>query len=195
METFKGSPVVNAKDRKAWRAWLTKNHDKAKGVWLVMPHKAVAKNEPDYIAAVEEALCFGWIDSVKYKYDEHHAAQFYSPRKSRSKWSVTNHERVERMIKEGLMTPAGQAVIDQAKRNGTWDVLVDAQNKVLPDDLQAAFKKNKKALQHFEGFPPSSKRLILEWIASAKRPETRAKRIAETVNLAAKNIRAHHPAR
>lgn len=195
METWKGSPLVKAKDRKAWRAWLMKNHDKEKGVWLVMPHKAVARNEPDYIAAVEEVLCFGWIDSVKYKYDEHHAAQFYSPRKAKSKWSVTNHERVERMIKEGLMMPAGQAVIDLAKRSGTWDVLVGAQNDVVPDDLQAAFKKSKKAYEHFQAFPPSSRRLILEWIASAKRPETREKRIAETVELASKNVRAHHPTR
>ena len=193
MDTWKGSPLVKAKDRKAWRAWLTKHHNKQKGAWLVMPHKAVAKNEPDYIAAVEEALCFGWIDSVKYKFDAHSAVQFFSPRKPKSKWSVTNHERAERMIKEGLMMPAGQAVIDLARRSGTWDVLIAAQNDVLPEDLQRAFKKNKTALKHFIAFPPSSRRLILEWIASAKRPETRAKRIAETAALAAKNVRANHP--
>lgn len=195
MDTFKGAPVVKAKDRKAWRTWLMKNHAKGKGAWLVMPHKAVARNEPGYITAVEEALCFGWIDSVKYNYDAHHAVQFFSPRKAKSKWSVTNHERVERLIKEGLMTPAGQAVIDLAKRSGTWDVFVGAQRNVVPDDLQALFNTNKKAQRYFDAFPPSSRRLILEWIASAKRPDTRAKRIAGTVELAAKNIRANHPVR
>src|SRR5262245_24479192 len=124
MGRWKGAPLVKAKDRKAWRTWLAKHHDKEKGAWLVMPHKAIARDEPDYVAAVEEALCFGWIDSVKHKYDAHHAAQFYGPRKAKSKWSLTNHERVARMIQEGLMMPAGQAMIDLAKRNGSWELLV-----------------------------------------------------------------------
>ena len=193
MDTWKGSPLVKAKDHKAWRARLAKNHDKEKSAWLVTPHKGKATTDLDYNSAVEEALCFGWVDSTANKYDASNTAQYYAPRGPGSKWSITNHERVARLVEEDLMMPAGQAVIDLAKRSVTWDVLIDAQNDVLPEDLQRAFKKNKTAIKHFIAFPPSSRRLIMEWIASAKRLETRAKRIAETVALAAKNIRANHP--
>ncbi len=195
MNTWKGSPLVKAKDRKAWRAWLAKNHDKEKSAWLVTPHKGKATTDLDYNSAVEEALCFGWVDSTANTYDASNTVQYYAPRRPGSKWSITNHERVARMVKEGLMTPAGQAMIDLAKRTGTWDMFVGAQNAIVPDDLQRAFTRSKTALKHFTAFPPSSKRLILEWIASAKRPETRSKRIAETVSLSAKNIRANHPVR
>lgn len=195
MEQWNGWPLVKAKDRKAWRSWLAKHHQHEQGAWLVMPHKGIARDEPSYADAVEEALCFGWIDSVKHRFDAHHAVQFYGPRKPKSKWSITNHERVRRLIDAGLMAPAGQAMIDLAKRTGTWDVLVSAQNDVMPDDLRLAFSRNDTALKHFRAFPPSSRRLILEWIATAKRPATRAKRIAATVDLAAKNIRAQHPVR
>ena len=192
MATWKGSPLVKAKDRTAWRAWLQKHHAKETKAWLVIPHKGKARTDLDYNSAVEEALCFGWVDSTANKFDEVSSVQYFAPRKPQSKWSLTNHERVERLVKAGLMTPAGQAAIDLAKRTGTWEVLVTAQKTEVPDDLRKAFARSKKAQQHFEAFPPSSRRLILEWIASAKRPETRAKRIAETVALAAKNVRAHH---
>lgn len=195
MDTWKGAPLVKAKDRKAWRAWLKKNHTKEKSAWLVTPHKSKATTDLDYNSAVEEALCFGWVDSTANKYDASNTVQYYAPRRPGSKWSITNHERVERMIREGLMTPAGQALIDLAKRTGTWELLVGAQNNLVPEDLQRAFAKSKTALKHFTAFPPSSRRLILEWIATAKRPETRATRIARTVELAAQNIRANHPAR
>lgn len=142
---------------------------------------------------MEEALCFGWVDSTANTYDAVSSVQYFAPRKPQSKWSLTNHERVERLIASGLMMPAGQAVIDLAKRTGTWEVLVSAQKTEVPADLQRAFNKSKTAHKHFSAFPPSSRRPILEWIASAKRPETRSRRIAETVALAAKNVRANHP--
>jgi uncharacterized protein YdeI (YjbR/CyaY-like superfamily) len=195
MERWKGFVLLKAKDRKTWRTWLAKNHDRETGVWLVIPHKGFAPKAPDAAVAVEEALCFGWIDSVKHKYDAHSAVQFFGPRKPKGKWSAINRERVSRLVKEGLMMPAGQAMIDLAKRTGTWESRVESHNAVVPDDLQRAFNKNKTALKHFEAFPPSSKRIILEWVLNAKRPETRTKRIAETVALAAKNVRANHPRR
>lgn len=186
---------MKAKDRKAWRAWLQKNHAKATKAWLVIPHKGRTSADLDYNSAVEEALCFGWVDSTANKYDAVSSVQYFAPRKPQSKWSLTNHERAARLIQEGLMMPAGQAVIDLAKRSGTWEVLVTAQRTEVPADLQRALNKSKIALKHFTAFPPSSRRMILEWIASAKRDETRKKRIAETVALAAKNIRANHPQR
>lgn len=195
MNTWKGATLVRAKDRKAWRAWLAKNHHKEKSAWLVTPHKGKVTTDLDYNSAVEEALCFGWVDSTANKFDAHSFVQYYAPRKPKSQWSLTNHERVKRLVEEGLMTPAGQAAIDLAKRTGTWEVLVTAQRTEVPEDLQRALSKSKTALKHFTAFPPSSKRFILEWIASAKRPETRSKRIAETVTLAAKNIRANYPVR
>jgi uncharacterized protein YdeI (YjbR/CyaY-like superfamily) len=195
MDQWKGFTLLKAKDRKAWRVWLMKNHAKEKGVWLVIPHKGVSATAPDAAVAVEEALCFGWIDSVKRKYDAHSAVQFFGPRKLKGKWSAINRERAARLVKEGLMTPAGQAMIDLAKRTGTWESRVESHNAVVPADLQRAFNKNKTAHKHFSAFPPSSRRVILEWILNAKRPETRVKRIAETVKLAAKNIRANHPTR
>lgn len=192
MAEWKGKPLVVAKDRKAWRVWLQKHHATGQGAWLVIPHKGSRATDLDYNAAVEESLCFGWVDSTANKYDENNSVQYFAPRKPGSNWSITNHARVERLTKEGLMTPAGQAVIDLAKRNGTWEKLVAAQNTVVPDDLQRALNRNKAALKNFTVFPPSSRRIILEWIASAKRPETRKKRIEEAVKLAAKNIRANH---
>ena len=193
MSSWKGAPLVKAKDRKAWRAWLQQHHAMETRAWLVIPHKGKAKSDLDYNSAVEEALCFGWVDSTVNKYDAVSSVQYFAPRKAQSKWSITNHARVERLVREGLMTPAGQAVIDLAREHGTWEVLVAAQNTVVPDDLQRALSKTKTALKHFNAFPPSSRRMILEWIASAKRPETRRKRIAETLKLAARNLRAHHP--
>lgn len=192
MAEWKGKPLVKAKDRRAWRAWLQKNHGDGTGAWLIIPHKGVDPKAPDYAVAVEEALCFGWVDSIANKYDDHSSVQYFAPRKPKSLWSASNRERVERLVKEGLMTPAGQKLIELAKRAGTWEALVPVQASVVPDDLQKALNRNKTARKHFEAFPSSSKRIILEWVLNAKRPETREKRIAETVKLAAKNIRANH---
>lgn len=188
-----GAKVVEARSRAAWRDWLQKNHTKETKVWLVMYHRDSQKKSIYYSDAVEEALCFGWIDSVKHKRDEESAFQYFSKRKPSGKWSKLNRERVEKLIGQKLMTPAGQQMIDLAKEKGTWLALEDAHPDQLPDDLKKRFNKNKKALANFKAFPPSSRRMILEWILNAKRPDTRKNRIDETVQLAAKNIRAHHP--
>lgn len=192
MELHNGLPAYHAKNRKEWRQWLTKNHRSEKSVWLIIYHKSSATPSVYYEEAVEEAICFGWIDSIAHKRDAESKYQFFAVRKPKSNWSKANRERAEKMIEKKQMKPAGQAMIDLAKKNGTWTALVDVQNSVIPPDLQQAFNKNKTAFKNFQAFPPSSKRIILEWILNAKKPETREQRIKQTVELAEKNIKANH---
>jgi uncharacterized protein YdeI (YjbR/CyaY-like superfamily) len=192
MELKNGTEAVSAGSRTEWRKWLAKNHKTKDAVWLIIYHKRSDTKSVYYDEAVEEALCFGWIDSKPNKRDSKSYYLFFAKRKPKSNWSKANRERAQRMIDEGMMMPAGQAMIDLAKKSGTWNALVKVQKNVVPDDLKKAFAKNKIALKNFEAFPPSSKRIILEWILNAKKEETRLKRITETVTLAAKNIKANH---
>lgn len=189
--TYNGIKTFYAKTRKDWRKWLEKHHASEQSLWLILYNKNSDTTSISYAEAVEEALCFGWIDSKANKRDAESRYQYFAKRKTRSNWSKLNKERVEKMTSAGQMTPAGQAMIDLAKQNGTWTALDNVDALVIPHDLQKEFNKNKKAKAHFDAFPPSAKRMILEWILNAKRPETRAKRIAETVSLAAKNVRAN----
>lgn len=183
--------AVRLADVDEWRAWLAANGESERAVWLVVGRGA--EDVVDYVAAVEHALCFGWVDSKTIKRDDTTTYQCFTPRNPRSTWSKVNRERVARLTAEGLMAPAGAAVIERAKVTGVWDVLAEAQNLVVPADLQTELDRNDQAGKHFAKFPPSSKRLILEWIALAKRPETRARRIQQTVELAELNQRANHP--
>lgn len=181
-----------ARDRKTWREWLTKNHAEAKNIWLVLYHKESGRPSVTNDEAVEEALCFGWIDAKPNKRDKESSYLFFARRNPKSNWSKTNRERAERLIEQGLMTSAGMESITLAKKTGTWTALEEVQNSVLPPDLREALAMNTLAEKNFTEFPPSSKRIILEWILNAKRPETRKNRIEETVQSAEKNIRAHH---
>jgi uncharacterized protein YdeI (YjbR/CyaY-like superfamily) len=192
MEVYKGIKAIQAKDRKSWRKWLEKNHQTEKSVWLIIFHKDSETHSVYYEEAVEEAICYGWIDSIANKRDANSKYQFFSQRKPKSNWSRLNRQRAEKMINEKRMTSAGMPMIELAKKNGNWEALVDVQNSVIPEDLQKRFDKNTTALKNFLAFPPSSKRIILEWILNAKRPETRQQRIEQTVELAAKNIKANH---
>jgi uncharacterized protein YdeI (YjbR/CyaY-like superfamily) len=192
MELKGGIKTFQAKSRTVWRKWLEKNHSKEKSVWLIIHHKSNQAASVYYDVAVEEALCFGWIDSKPNKRDEESYYLFFSQRKPKSNWSKVNKERVEKLTKLGLITPAGQAMIDLAKKSGTWLALNASDNLVIPPDLQKHFDKNKIAFKNFSAFPPSSKKIILEWIMNAKRPETRLQRIKQSVELAEKNIRANH---
>ena len=175
-----------------WREWLALNGQTQRSVWLVVHRKGSAEGV-DLAEAVEHALCFGWIDSKTVRRDGQSTYQTFTPRNPRSTWSQVNRDRVERLLAEGLMAEPGQELIDLARRTGTWDCLAEAQNGVIPADLQVEFDRCEAAAKHFQAFPPSSKRLILEWIALAKRPETRQRRIDQTVTLAAANRRANHP--
>ena len=192
MELHNNIKTFHAKTRKDWRKWLEKNYETEKSVWLIIYHKNCDIESVYYDEAVEEAICFGWIDSIAHKRDEESKFQFFAQRKPKSNWSKANRERAEKMIKQGLMTSSGQKLIDFAKETGAWEALVDVQNSVIPDDLQNQLNKNMTALKNFLAFPPSSKRIILEWILNAKKDETRQKRIEETVRLAADNIKANH---
>lgn len=179
------------KSRADWRTWLTKHHTRETGVWVVTYRKGAGKPIVGYDDLVEEALCFGWIDSRPRKLDEKRTMLWFSPRKAKSAWSRPNKERVERLIAAGLMTPAGQAKIDAAKRDGLWTKLDAVEELTIPEDLARALAEQPPAAEFFEAFPRSAKRGILEWIEQAKRPETREKRVEETARLAKRNERAN----
>lgn len=184
-------PTVYAESRAAWRQWLTNNHATEKSVWLAIYKKTSPTPSVYYDEAVDEALCFGWIDSSNKKGEGLYYLQFFSRRNPKSNWSRVNKEKVARLISAGLMTDAGQAMINLAKERGTWTALDDVENLICPPDLQAQFDANPTANGYFEGFPRSVKRGILEWLLNAKTPVTRQKRISEIVTLAERNERAN----
>jgi uncharacterized protein YdeI (YjbR/CyaY-like superfamily) len=181
-------PQVEIDSRKALRQWLQKHHEKHSAIWLVTFKKPDVRYIP-YDEIVEEVLCFGWIDSLPRKLDDKRSMLLLAPRKPRSAWSGLNKQRVGKLMAAGLMRPAGLAAIETAKASGTWNKLDAVENLTIPKDLAACLKG--KARENFDAFPRSVKRGILEWIEQAKKPETRQKRIEETVTKAAGNIRAN----
>lgn len=173
--------------RARWRSWLKANHGRSTGIWLV-----VAKKHAEglhYEDAVEEALCFGWIDSTVRRMDADYYRQWYSPRKTGSNWSRLNKERVENLIREGRMEQAGKAAIDAAKKDGSWNALDTVEKLELPHDLGKALDRNAKARAAYDRLPPSHKKQYLYWVNSAARDETRERRIAEVVARLAKGIK------
>jgi uncharacterized protein YdeI (YjbR/CyaY-like superfamily) len=173
------------RNRRAWRAWLARNHDRSKGIWLAYYKKGSGKRSVTYEEALQEALCFGWIDSTVNRIDAERYKQRYTPRNDRSVWSASNKARVGRLIAAGLMAPPGLARVEAAKRNGSWESLDDVdrigRGADVPDDLLEALSAEPRAREAFEKRPPSEKKLWGYWVLSAKRPETRARRVAETV--------------
>jgi uncharacterized protein YdeI (YjbR/CyaY-like superfamily) len=186
--------VVMASNASDWRDWLVRNGQAAMEAWLVLHHRDSGTQGLRYYEAVEQALCFGWIDGLHRGSGPGSSLLRFTPRTARSRWSQVNRQRAARMTELGQMTDHGRAAIDRAKAAGTWQVLPDQQRLTIPRDLQAQLDGDHAARANFASFPPSSRRMILEWIASAKRPATRQRRIQQTVNLAARNIRANHPA-
>jgi uncharacterized protein YdeI (YjbR/CyaY-like superfamily) len=187
-------PPVNSTHpttRAEWRAWLERNHARAEGVWLVSYRTATGRPRVEYGEAVEEALCFGWIDSKALTLDDERSMQWMSPRKPGSAWSALNQERVARLAAAGLMAPAGLAKVEAAKRDGSWSALDAVEALETPPDLERALAAYPSARRHFDAFPRSVKRGILAWIAGAKKPETRARRVEETARLAEDNLRAN----
>jgi uncharacterized protein YdeI (YjbR/CyaY-like superfamily) len=171
------------RNRKAWRAWLEKNHAKSPGIWLVYFKKKSNKPTVTYAESVEEALCFGWIDSTMRPLDEERFIQRFTPRKPKSVWSALNKTRIEKMINEGLMTAAGLEKIEIAKENGSWTSIDHVEKLEVPADLQKALNKNKTALKNFSKLANFAKKQILYRINSAKRPETRKERIEKIMEL------------
>ena len=186
-----GRPLVLMETREEWRAWLERNHD-SKGGWLVSWKKATGRRFVPYPEAVDEALCFGWIDSRTNKLDDERAMRLFTPRKPKSPWSRINKEKVARLSAQGLMAPAGMRMVETAKANGAWTLYDEIEEMTIPADLAAALAEDEAARGFFERFPGSSKKAILWWIKTAKRLETRAVRIAETVRMAAENRMANH---
>ncbi|CAN5682613.1 YdeI/OmpD-associated family protein [soil metagenome] len=187
---MKDFPQVQIESREEWRSWLDANHESAESIWLVTFKKASGKPYVAYDAVVEEAICFGWIDSLRRKLDDERSMLLLSPRKPGSAWSKVNKERVERMNAAEKMHPAGLRKIEQSKADGSWTFLDDVEALIVPDDLAAALAEYEHAEENFSDFPRSVKRGILEWIKQAKRAETRSKRVRETAELASKNVRA-----
>jgi uncharacterized protein YdeI (YjbR/CyaY-like superfamily) len=185
-----GVKTFHATSRAAWREWLTQNHVSEKNLWLIIYKKQSGVPSVTYDESVDEALCFGWIDSKINKRDEKSSYQFYAKRNPKSNWSRVNKAKVERLMADGLMTSAGLEMIELAKKTGTWTALDDVENGTIPDDLQAKLDTNPTAKGYFDAFPRSAKRAMLEWLLNAKQLETRAKRIEEIVTLAEQNIRA-----
>lgn len=178
---------VQPPDRAAWRAWLAQNHAASPGIWLVLVKKGGQGPRLLLDEAVEEALCFGWIDSLPNKLDAERYLLLVTPRKPGSVWSKINKERVQRLMEQGLITEAGLAKIEAAKADGSWSALDAIDALEMPPDLERALAANRTAKKNFDGFSQSARKGLLYWITSAKRAETREKRIAETVAKAADN--------
>ena len=184
-------PSVHPLTRSEWRQWLVAHHARTTGVWWVSYKKATGKPRFEYDDAVEEALCFGWIDSKPNKLDAERTLLWFAPRKAGTGWSRPNKLRVERMLNAGLMAEAGLKKVAQAKLDGSWEKLDAIEELTVPDDLAQALDGLPMATHHFNAFPRSAKRGILEWIAAAKTSATRSKRIEETARLASQNQRAN----
>ena len=184
------APHVHADDAATWRAWLEANHATVAGAWLVTWRPRSGRVGLDYEAAVEEALCFGWVDSTGGRVDDDRGKLYFAARKSRSPWAATNKARVERLIADDRMAPAGLAAIERAQANGSWQVLDGPERLEVPEDLAAALDRRPPAAANFAAFPPSARKMLLTWIALALKPETRATRIAEVAASAERNERA-----
>lgn len=185
-------PSYQPGTRAEWRKWLATNHAISKGIWLVIVKKKADVAGITYSDAVEEALCFGWIDGGADSLDAQRFKLYLTPRKPGSVWSRLNKQRIRKLVKEGSMTPVGLARIEAAKKDGSWKTFDAIDKLVMPADLLEQLAANAEARRNFEAFSDSSKKIILFWIASAKREETRRKRIAETVRLAEQNVKAAH---
>ncbi len=173
-----------APNRKAWRNWLKKNHASKTFVWLIYHKKNSTSPSIKYSEAVDEALCFGWIDSTSKPIDEERYQQYFCKRKEKSVWSKINKEKVERLITEGLMTEAGYQSIDIAKKNGSWTILDEVEALVIPEDLSSSLGKYPVAIAYFNSLSRSDKRNMLQWLVLAKQAATRQKRIEEIVTQA-----------
>ncbi|MBJ2122643.1 YdeI/OmpD-associated family protein [Arthrobacter sp. MSA 4-2] len=189
------APKIHAETRQQWRQWLIAHHQTEESAWLVSWKKATGRPALSYDDAVSEALAVGWVDSKPQKLDDERTLLYFSPRKPGSAWSRPNKLRVEQLRREGLMTEAGERVIAEAVESGSWNLLDQVEELVVPDDLEAEFQRYAPARSNWDRFPRSTRRGILEWIVQAKRPETRRTRIMETARLAALNERANqwHP--
>lgn len=177
------------KSRADWRKWLEKNHQSKHSIWLVYFKSSTKVPSVSWSEAVDEALCFGWIDSTKKTIDKERYMQYFSKRKSNSTWSKINKEKIAKLIQDNLMRKAGFDSIETAKQNGTWSLMDDVEKLIIPEDLRIALNKNESSMEFFRNQSKSIKKAMLHWVVIAKRSETRKKRIAEIARLAAKGLK------
>lgn len=179
------------RDRDEWRLWLEKNHQTATEIWLIYMKKHTKKQSVSYTEAVEEALCFGWIDSLVKSIDSNSYMQKYTPRKKNSVWSLVNKKRVEKMIAENKMTKAGMEMVEIAKKNGWWEKAYSSkQSFTIPEEFLKALNDNPKADAFYKKLSPSHQNQYIGYIVTAKKAETRLNRIAKVIDLLEKGIKA-----
>jgi uncharacterized protein YdeI (YjbR/CyaY-like superfamily) len=183
-------PIYHPPDLVAWRAWLTANHDIARGVWVALWRKASGRDMVPYEELVEEALCFGWIDSTVNILDDERRLQLMTPRKPKSGWTRLNRARFAALEAEGRMTDAGRRAVEVAKANGWWTAYDVVEDLIEPDDLAEALDASPAARAAWDGFPPSARKQMLWSVVSAGKPATRANRITKIVSEAEHGRRA-----
>lgn len=183
-------PIFHAETREQWRRWLEINSESTRGVWLVSWRNGIDRPRCPYPDAVEEAICFGWIDSTVTALDEQRAVQLYTPRKSKSAWTRLNRARAADMEERGLMTDAGRRAIAAAKSNGWWTIADPVEDLIEPAELAAALDREPLARTNWNAFPPSARKQMLWWVISAAREETKAERVGQIVTHAARGERA-----
>ena len=184
-------PIYHVETRPQWRSWLEHYHGSTRGVWLCSWRTGTGRPRCPYPEVVEEAICFGWIDSTATLLDDDRGLQLITPRKAKSPWSRLNRQRAADMEKRGLMTDAGRAAIDTAKASGWWTIADQVEDLQEPADLTTALDRNAQARANWDNFPSSSRKQMLWWIISASRATTRAKRIARVVGDATHGQRSH----
>lgn len=174
--------------RQDWRNWLSQNHETSDEVWLVFFKKSTGKSTLPYNDAVEEALCFGWIDGKKRGLDQERYAFRFTPRKPDSLWSSSNKQRVEKLLEQGAMTPAGRQCVEKARETGVWDRIPDTERSYsMPAELLEALERSPKAREFFDSLAPSYRKKYITWVASAKREATRLRRAEEASSLLSQN--------
>lgn len=178
--------------REEWRQWLEEHHDKKQSIWLIHGRKKFNPLTLTWSEAVDEALCFGWIDSTRRSIDKETFMQYFCRRKPNSVWSKINKEKVQQLIEKGRMTPAGYASIETAKQNGSWNILDEAEELIIPEDLEKEFNAYSGSKDYFLSLSKSARKSILQWLILAKRPETRQKRVEEIAALAAQKQKPKH---
>jgi uncharacterized protein YdeI (YjbR/CyaY-like superfamily) len=177
-------PRVQPAGRAEWRAWLEANHRASGGVWLITWKRRAGEPTVGYEEAVEEALCFGWIDGVIRRVDDDRLMEWFAPRRPKSTWARTNKERVARLEATGLMTDAGRRAVEIARTNGSWESLDVIDALVVPDDLAAALAERPEARERFDASSVSVRRSALAWVYQARRPQTRAARVEQIAAIA-----------
>lgn len=183
-------PIIHAETRAQWRGWLAENHGDLRGVWLCSWRTPTGRPRCPYPEAVEEAICFGWIDSTVTNLDDDRSLQLFTRRKPKSSWTRLNRQRAADLEARGLMADAGRTAIEAAKSTGWWTILDSVENLIEHAELAAALDADPRARAHWDAFSPSARKLMLWWVVSAERPETRAARVTAIVSEAAEGRKA-----